>query len=152
MFNRKSRRMRFLWKLVLSAFIFSLTSCSAQWHLKRAVKKDATILRDTIVKLDTTIVTEEKNLVDTLVIQDTIVREIKSEGVVVRLQRIHDTIKVEAICESDTIKIVKEVEVVRYIQRKKRTIFDQTNMVIRSLILLLIIAIGFVITRKLLSK
>ena len=152
MFNRKSRRMRFLWKLVLSAFIFSLTSCSAQWHLKRAVKKDATILRDTIVKLDTTIVTEEKNLVDTLVIQDTIVREIKSEGVVVRLQRIHDTIKVEAICESDTIKIVKEVEVVRYIQRKKRTIFEQTNTVIRSLILLLIIAIGFVITRKLLSK
>lgn len=144
--------MRFLWKLVLSAFIFSLTSCSAQWHLKRAVKKDATILRDTIVKLDTTIVTEEKNLVDTLVIQDTIVREIKSEGVVVRLQRIHDTIKVEAICESDTIKIVKEVEVVRYIQRKKRTIFEQTNTVIRSLILLLIIAIGFVITRKLLSK
>ena len=152
MFNRKSRRMRFLWKLVLSAFIFSLTSCSAQWHLKRAVKKDATILRDTIVKLDTTIVTEERNLVDTLVIQDTIVREIKSEGVVVRLQRIHDTIKVEAICESDTIKIVKEVEVVRYIQRKKRTIFEQTNTVIRSLILLLIIAIGFVITRKLLSK
>ena len=144
--------MRFLWKLVLSAFIFSLTSCSAQWHLKRAVKKDATILRDTIVKLDTTIVTEERNLVDTLVIQDTIVREIKSEGVVVRLQRIHDTIKVEAICESDTIKIVKEVEVVRYIQRKKRTIFEQTNTVIRSLILLLIIAIGFVITRKLLSK
>ena len=104
------------------------------------------------MKLDTTIVTEEKNLVDTLVIQDTIVREIKSEGVVVRLQRIHDTIKVEAICESDTIKIVKEVEVVRYIQRKKRTIFEQTNTVIRSLILLLIIAIGFVITRKLLSK
>ena len=144
--------MRFLWKLVLSAFIFSLTSCSAQWHLKRAVKKDATILRDTIVNLDTTIVTEEKNLVDTLVIQDTIVREIKSEGVVVRLQRIHDTIKVEAICESDTIKIVKEVEVVRYIQRKKRSIFVQTNMVIRSLILLLIIAIGLVIMRKLLSK
>ena len=140
--------MRLLWKLVLSASVFFLTSCSAQWHLKRAVNKDADVVSDTIIQIDTAIVTEQKTLIDTIIIQDTIVQEIKTDGVIVRLQRVHDTIKVEAICESDTIEIFKEVEVVRYIKQEKTSIFDEANTLIRSLILIISLVLFVRMLRK----
>lgn len=124
--------MRFLWILIF------LSSCSAQYHLKRAVKKDASIVTDTIIKLDTTIVTQEKVLADTIVVSDTIVREIVSENVRIRVQKIHDTIRIQATCLSDTIKIEKEVEVIRYIKQEKRSIFEEIRLMIFSLIALFV--------------
>jgi ADP-glucose pyrophosphorylase len=123
--------MRFLWVIVVATL---LSSCSAQYHLSRAVKKDANIARDTIVKLDTTIVTQEKILSDTIVVSDTIVREIVSESVRIRVQKIHDTIRIEATCLSDTISIEKEVEVIRYIKTEKTSIFEDIRLMIFSLI------------------
>jgi hypothetical protein len=128
--------MRFLWIIIVATL---LSSCSAQYHLSRAVKKDANIVQDTIVKLDTTIVTQEKILADTIVVSDTIVREIVSENVRIRVQKIHDTIRIEATCLSDTIKIEKEVEVVRYIKQEKRSIFDEIRLIIFSLIALFVV-------------
>jgi len=141
----RSRAVRFLW--VVSVALLA-SSCSAQYHLERAVKKDASIVNDTIVRLDTTFLTQEKNLVDTLVIHDTIVKEIKRDGVVVRLQKIHDTIMIDAICESDTIELFKEVEVVRYIEQEKTSIFDKMNVLIRSLIALVITIVVLVVVRR----
>ena len=141
----RSRAVRFLW-LVSVALLAS--SCSAQYHLKRAVKKDASIANDTIVRLDTTFLTQEKTLVDTLVVHDTIVKEIKRDGVVVRLQKIQDTIFVDAICESDTIELFKEVEVVRYIKEEKTSIFEEMNTLIRSLIALFITIVAVVVVRR----
>ena len=125
--------MRFLWIIIVATL---LSSCSAQYHLSRAVKKDANIVQDTIVKLDTTIVTQEKILADTIVVSDTIVREIVSENVRIRVQKIHDTIRIEATCLSDTIKIEKEVEVIRYIKTEKTSIFEDIRLMIFSLITL----------------
>jgi len=125
--------MRFLWIIIVATL---LSSCSAQYHLSRAVKKDANIVQDTIVKLDTTIVTQEKILADTIVVSDTIVREIVSENVRIRVQKIHDTIRIEATCLSDTIKIEKEVEVIRYIKTEKTSIFEDIRLMIFSLIAL----------------
>lgn len=133
---------------VIVALLVMLQSCSARYHLRRALKKDASIASDTIVQIDTTILTQEKILVDTLVIQDTIVREIRSDGVIVKLQRIHDTILVDALCESDTIKIMKEVEVVRYIEEQKTSIFDKMNVLIRSLIALIASVTAFFVVKR----
>ena len=127
--------MRFLWIIIVATL---LSSCSAQYHLSRAVKKDANIARDTIIKFDTTIVTQEKILADTIVVSDTIVREIVSENVRIRVQRIHDTIRIEATCLSDTIKIEKEVEVIRYIKTEKRSIFEEIRLMIFALIALFV--------------
>ena len=69
-----------------------MSSCGASWHLKRAIAKDATIVADTIIRIDTAVVTNERRLVDTMVVHDTIIREIKRDGVVVRFQRLLDTI------------------------------------------------------------
>ena len=134
--------------IVIVGIFVTLASCGAQYHLKRAIAKDPNIANDTIVRIDTAVVTEEKVVSDTLVIHDTVVREIRNDGVVVRLQKIHDTIMVEAICESDTIEIVKEVEVVRVIQQQKSSIFTEANLLIRSLIALIAAVIMFLIINR----
>ena len=108
--------MRFLWLIVVAVCV---QSCGASYHLKRAIAKDPTIVGDTIVRVDTTIVTESIAVVDTLVVKDTIVREIVREGVQIKLQRIHDTIRVDVVCPPDTIRVVAEVPVERIIYEQK---------------------------------
>ena len=110
--------MRFVWKLGAVVILLTQSGCSASWHLKRAIAKDPEIMRDTIVRVDTTIVTNERRVVDTLVITDTIVREIESNGARVRLQRIHDTIHVDVVCPPDTIRVTAEIPIERIIYKE----------------------------------
>ena len=44
-------------------------SCGAKYHLSRAIAKDPTILEQVAVKVDTTIITENKALRDTLILK-----------------------------------------------------------------------------------
>ena len=122
-------------------------SCGASWHLKRAIAKDPTIAKDTIVRVDTTIVTAERRVVDTLVVRDTIVREIKSNGARVRIQRLHDTIRVDVVCPPDTIRITKSIPVDRIIYKTKavkRSLLDQLGVI---LFLILLISIALMVSR-----
>ena len=122
-------------------------SCGASWHLKRAIAKDPTIARDTIVRVDTTIVTTERRVVDTLVVRDTIVREIVRDGARVRIQRLHDTIRVDVVCPPDTIRVVAEVPVDRIIYKTKavkRSLLDQVGVI---LFLILLITIAMMVSR-----
>jgi len=124
-----------------------MSSCGASWHLKRAIAKDPTIARDTIVRVDTTIVTTERRVVDTLVVRDTIVREIKSNGARVRIQRLHDTIRVDVVCPPDTIRITKSIPVDRIIYKTKavkRSLLDQLGVI---LFLILLISIALMVSR-----
>lgn len=124
-----------------------MMSCGASWHLKRAIAKDPTIAKDTIVRVDTTIVTAERRVVDTLVVRDTITREIKSNGARVRIQRIHDTIRVDVVCPPDTIRVVAEVPIERLIYKEqppKRSLLDQLGMI---LFLILLISIALMVSR-----
>ena len=116
--------MRFVWVVIKRWCVVAITasmmsSCGASWHLKRALAKDPTIAKDTIVRVDTTIVTAERRVVDTLVVRDTITREIKSNGARVRIQRIHDTIRVDVVCPPDTIRITKSIPVDRLIYKEQ---------------------------------
>tara|TARA_Y100000114_G_scaffold60120_3_gene55110 strand:- start:903 stop:1319 length:417 start_codon:yes stop_codon:yes gene_type:complete len=86
-----------------------LSSCGAKYHLKRAIKKDPSILTvDTIAVVDT-IVTAPVLVRDTITLkkQDTIT--ITKDKLKVKLIRSYDTIQVDAVCESDTIVRVIEV-------------------------------------------
>jgi len=124
-----------------------MSSCGASWHLKRAIAKDPAIAKDTIVRVDTTIVTTERRVVDTLVVRDTIVREIKSNGARVRIQRLHDTIRVDVVCPPDTIRVVAEVPVDRIIYKTKavkRSLLDQLGVI---LFLILLISIALMVSR-----
>ena len=124
-----------------------MSSCGASYHLRRAIAKDPTIIADTIVRVDTTVVTNERVVVDTLIVRDTITREIVRDGVRVRLQRIHDTIRVDVVCPPDTVRITKEIPIDRIIYKTetaKRSFMDQLGMI---LFLILLIAIALMVSR-----
>ena len=141
-----------MWGVITKWCVVAITasmmmSCGASWHLKRAIAKDPTIAKDTIVRVDTTIVTAERRVVDTLVVRDTITREIKSNGARVRIQRIHDTIRVDVVCPPDTIRVVAEVPIERLIYKEqppKRSLLDQLGMI---LFLILLISIALMVSR-----
>ena len=96
-------------------------SCGAKYHLNRAIAKDPAILDSVAVKVDTVIITENKALRDTLILQriDTITLERNS--VRVHLKRSYDTITIEAECLPDTIRIEKVVKVPQVVYQEKKT-------------------------------
>ena len=124
---------------VLIAMFAVLQSCGAGWHLRRAIAKDPTIANDTIVRVDTTVVTQSISVVDTLVVRDTIMREIVRDGVQIKLQRIHDTIRVDVVCPPDTIRVVAEVPVDRIIYKEEALPLYRRAINIMYLILAIIV-------------
>ena len=121
MLNRQPR-LRGLWELRVFIAIVSasiLTSCGAQWHLKRAIAKDPEIAKAMVVRVDTTVITEKVSVSDTIRIKEVDTIQIIKNGVVIDIQRSYDTIMVDVECPPDTIRITKEVEVPQYIPEKK---------------------------------
>lgn len=116
MFYRKHRGMRFLWGVIISLL---LSSCGAQWHLKRAIAKDPTIAQDTVLRIDTTIITESIELRDTITLLKLDTITIERDGVVVHIERRFDTLLVDVECPPDTVRVFKEVPLVQYIPEKK---------------------------------
>ncbi len=98
------------WLTVLTIAL-SLSSCSAQWHLRKAIRKDPSVLsKDTVVVTDT-IVTAPVSVRDTITLQQRDTITITKDRLKVNIVRSFDTIMVDAICESDTIVQVIEVPV-----------------------------------------
>lgn len=90
--------------------ILLLSSCSATWHIDRAIKKDPSILKpDTIIKYDTTIIFKDRILYDTFVTTeyDTVVMQ--DSFVYTKVIRIKDKIKVYTKCNGDTIRIKETI-------------------------------------------
>ena len=109
--------MRSLW--IISVMLL-LQSCGAKYHLSRAIAKDPEILEQVAVKVDTTIITENKAIRDTLILQriDTITLE--RNAVKIKIKRIHDTIQLDAECLPDTIKIQKVVNVPQVVYKEAK--------------------------------
>lgn len=91
--------------------ILLLTSCSANWHLKRAIKKDPSLLksRDTVLVHDTQIVTQERVITDSFVTTcyDTVTLE--DSFVYTQVIRKDNVIKVYTKCKSDTVRITTKI-------------------------------------------
>lgn len=91
--------------------ILLLTSCSATWHLKRAIKKDPSLLKggDTVLVHDTVVTTKERVLYDSFftTCYDTVT--IEDSFVYTRVVRKDNIIKVYTKCKSDTIRITTKV-------------------------------------------
>lgn len=122
---RESRGLRGLWELgkrgaVLVGLLFLTQGCGAKYHLNRAIAKDPKILDSVAVRLDTTIVTENKALRDTIILQRVDTLTLERNSVRVKIRRIHDTIQLDAECLSDTITISKVVKVPQVIYQEKK--------------------------------
>jgi hypothetical protein len=92
--------------LIILIVSLALGSCSADWHLRQAVKKGANVY---VQKWDTTIVTKERKIVDTVLLPkwDSVV--INKNNIKVKLVRRVDTIRVSATCKSDTVQVTKYI-------------------------------------------
>ena len=110
--------MKWLGKLTL---LLLLTSCSAQWHLKKAVQKDPLILQKDTLIVTNTVVTPPVAITDTVTLKqhDTIV--VTKDRLKVEVVRRLDTIIINAECASDTI--VQTIEVpydkIIYVEKEK---------------------------------
>ena len=130
------------WILIIPA-VAVMASCSASWHLERAIAKDPSIVKPTAVRFDTIVVTKERKLTDTIVMNDVDTITIERDRVRVRLVRSYDTLMVEGTCLPDTIKI----DVIREIQQvvQPRRWRDQFNLWLS--VVLLIFSIAFAVSR-----
>lgn len=124
--------MRSLW---LISVVFLLQSCGAKYHLSRAIAKDPTILESVAVKVDTTIITENKAIRDTLILQRVDTLTIERNAVRVKIRRIHDTIQIDAECLPDTIRIQKIIEVPQVVYEEKKIKKKYIYLLIISIIL-----------------
>ena len=127
-------KMKWLVKLIL---LSSLMSCSAQWHLKKAVQKDPLILeRDTLVVTDT-VVSPPVAITDTVTLKqhDTIV--IQKDRLKVQLVKVNDTITINAECASDTIVTTIEVPYEKVVYVEQPSLMDK----IKSLLLYALLVI-----------
>ena len=111
--------MRLLWKLSLVSIALMLTSCGASWHLKRAIAKNPALARDTVLRIDTTIISRSVEIRDTVLIKEVDTIQVVKNGVVVDIRRSFDTIEVDVQCPPDTIRVFKEVPMVQIVPEKK---------------------------------
>lgn len=124
-------------KGIIGAGLITLlfVSCGAKYHLKRAIAKDPTILESVVVKVDTTIITENKALRDTIILERVDTLTLERNSVRVKIKRIHDTIQIDAECLSDTITISKVVEVPQVIYQEKKFNRNYLYLLIISIII-----------------
>ena len=101
--------------------LVALTSCSASFHLRRAIHKDPTIIQPEIVQVvDTVIITPSERLETTFVALPIDTITIEKERLRIKIRRIHDTLRVEGECRSDTITITETIELPPVIKYEDR--------------------------------
>jgi len=128
------------WLTVLTIAL-SLSSCSAQWHLRKAIRKDPSVLsKDTVVVTDT-IVTAPVSVRDTITLQQRDTITITKDRLKVNIVRSFDTIMVDAICESDTIVQVIEVPVPSIVMKDSDRWYNKVYKFSFYLLLLLLSAL-----------
>ena len=128
---------------ILIPAVAVMASCSASYHLKRAIAKDPSIVKPTAVRFDTIVVTKERKVTDTIVMNDVDTITIERDRVRVRLVRSYDTLMVEGTCLPDTIKIDVIREIPQVVQPRRWR--DQFNLWLS--VVLLIFSIAFAVSR-----
>ena len=107
--------------LLFIPFLFTLVSCSANWHLRKAIAKDPTIIKPQVITLiDTVIVTPAERVETSFVALPIDTITIERERLRIKIRRIHDTLIVDGECKSDTIRITETIEgppVIKYTPR-----------------------------------
>lgn len=129
-----------MWKLNVGIILLMLTSCSASYHLKRAIAKDPTIVQNQTVIVDTTVVTPIRTSKGTFIIQRDTSLTFEQNGVKTLLKVVHDTFTIEVECPPDTIRIQKEILVPKVVYQEKLSNFDLVKLIIVSLIIISLVA------------
>jgi hypothetical protein len=138
--------MKWLVKLTL---VLLLTSCSAQWHLKKAVQKDPTILeKDTLVVTDT-VVSPPVAITDTVIMKQHDTITLVKDRLRVNIVKVNDTITIDAICDSDTIISIVEIPYEKIIYVEQESLLQKIQ---RLALYFLLVFLGFKVIQRLADK
>jgi len=118
-----------------------LTGCSAEYHLKKAIKKDPSIIKPTTHVIDTIILTDSVAITDTFVSKKIDTLTIEKDGVKTIVYRNHDVIRIKTIVKPDTIRIQKTITIPQ-VQYKERVHIPQIVGVGIGLVLLLVLLLA----------
>lgn len=88
-----------------------LTGCSAEWHLKKAIKKDPSLIQTSVHTIDTIVIRDSVAFTDTFVSKTIDTLTIEKEGVKTIVYRNHDVIRIKTIVKPDTIRIQKTIRI-----------------------------------------
>lgn len=114
--------------VLIVGLLFLTQGCGAKWHLNRAIAKDPTLLDSVALKVDTIVITENKALRDTIILQEYDTITLERNSVRIKLNRLYDTLRIDAECLPDTIRIRKEVKVPQVVYQEKK--FDRKYLYI----------------------
>jgi hypothetical protein len=122
--------------------IVALTGCSANWHLKRAIAKDPTILTTQVIHDTITVVTPELR-VDTVhqFSSDTVTTIVDRVKIRTKVDTINRTVFVDVTCPGDTIYVPyeKTINTIKY-ERKNHAL---PWLLLAAAVTLLIIALRY---------
>lgn len=93
--------------------IVLLNGCSANWHLKRAIQKNPSILTEGFVvetRVDTHYVVTPELRVDTVHSWsvDTVTSYVDRVRIRTKVDTINQTVYVDVVCPSDTVRVITE--------------------------------------------
>lgn len=88
-----------------------LTGCSAEWHLKKAIKKNPSLIQPSVHTIDTIVIRDSVTFTDIFVSKTIDTLTIEKEGVKTIVYRNHDVIRIKTIVKPDTIRIQKTIRV-----------------------------------------
>ena len=117
---------KFALKICLTVFFCLLASCSPEWHIKRAIRKNPMIVKTDTLKVRDTFYTPAVYVTDTFVTNQYDTIEIIKDKLQIKILKSNDTIRVTGACKSDTIvrTVSVPVERVVYKEAKKSKPFE----------------------------
>ena len=133
--------------LIYFLLALTLSGCSAEWHLRKAVRKNPELLKSQTINVTDTIVLPGVALMDTVILKQVDTITLVKDRFRVKLMRSYDTLIIDGGCDSDTIIRTVRVDVPQLVvgesgfQRIQRYTFW-------GIVTLLLLAIAALIIRK----
>ena len=133
--------------LIYFLLALTLSGCSAEWHLRKAVRKNPELLKSQTINVTDTIVLPGVALMDTVILKQVDTITLVKDQFRVKIMRSYDTLIIDGGCDSDTIIRTVRVDVPQLVvgesgfQRVQRYTFW-------GIVTLLLLAIAALIIRK----
>ena len=133
--------------LIYFLLALTLSGCSAEWHLRKAVRKNPELLKSQTINVTDTIVLPGVALMDTVILKQVDTITLVKDRFRVKIMRSFDTLIIDGGCDSDTIIRTVRVDVPQLVvgesgfQRVQRYTFW-------GIVTLLLLAIAALIIRK----
>ena len=103
-----------------AVIILMMSGCSAEYHLKQAIKKNPAMAQISVYGIDTMFVRDSVTITDTFTTKTIDTLTIEKDGVKTIVYRNHDVIRVQTIVKADTIRYTKTIQLPPQIQYKER--------------------------------